>query len=385
MTERRILSFCLILCLLTGLIVSPACAWKDTSLRYGMKGEEVRKMQQALIDQGYLGGYADGIFGLHTELAVRKFQKAHHLKVDGVAGEKTLALLYGSSATPTPTPKPTQKPSDAPAATPTPVPTSSSGLFGGDYSTLKLGSRGDRVVILQKELIRLKFLSGRADGIFGSKTKTAVVKFQKKYKLKADGLAGKKTLKKIESLAKSGATPQPEQTPTPTPKPTPVPTESTPEEEGEKISPPAKSQIKLLHWFNDVKPSLSSKQHVLIYDPATGLSWTLSVYSRGRHLDAEPLTKKDTQTMVKAFGGVNTWNQKGVYVRLPNGTWTIGSTHDMPHQSGSIGDNGFNGHLCVHFLRNMDECKKNDPNYGVSNQETIRALWKSLTGEDIDY
>ena len=89
--------------------------------------------------------------------------------------------------------------------------------------------------------------------------------------------------------------------------------------------------------------------------------------------------------MVQAFGGKNTWTQKGVYVMLPSGIWTIGSTHDMPHDSGSIKDNGFNGHLCVHFLRDMDEAKKNDPKYGVANQETIRKLWKSLTGEDISY
>ena len=57
----------------------------------------------------------------------------------------------------------------------------------------------------------------------------------------------------------------------------------------------------------------------------------------------------------------------------------------MPHQSGSIKDNGFNGHLCVHFLRNMEEAETNDPNYGVSNQKTIRELWKKISGQDINY
>ena len=89
--------------------------------------------------------------------------------------------------------------------------------------------------------------------------------------------------------------------------------------------------------------------------------------------------------MLKAFGGENTWNQKGVYVKLPSGVWTVGSTHDMPHMTGNVKDNDFNGHLCVHFLRDMSEAEKNDPNYGVSNQKTIRALWKSLTGEELDY
>ena len=87
--------------------------------------------------------------------------------------------------------------------------------------------------------------------------------------------------------------------------------------------------------------------------------------------------------MVAAFGGVNTWNQKAVFVRLPDGRWSLASTHDMPHDSGTIKDNNFNGHLCVHFLRDMDEAARNDPNYGVANQSTIRSYWKKMTGEDI--
>ena len=31
----------------------------------------------------------------------------------------------------------------------------------------------------------------------------------------------------------------------------------------------------------------------------------------------------------------------------------------------------------------MEEAKQNDPNYGVANQETIRKLWKNLTGQDV--
>ena len=87
--------------------------------------------------------------------------------------------------------------------------------------------------------------------------------------------------------------------------------------------------------------------------------------------------------MLAAFGGENTWSLKAVYAKLPSGLWTIGSTHDMPHLSGSVNDNNFDGHLCVHFLRTMSEAQQNDPSYGVANQNTIRAFWKSLTGETI--
>ena len=88
--------------------------------------------------------------------------------------------------------------------------------------------------------------------------------------------------------------------------------------------------------------------------------------------------------MVKAFGNRNTWDPKPVYVHLPDGRWTLASTHDMPHLSGNIKNNNFDGHLCVHFLRDMEEAAKNDPNYGVDNQKTIRAKWKALTGQTVD-
>ena len=132
-----------------------------------------------------------------------------------------------------------------------------------------------------------------------------------------------------------------------------------------------------------MKPTLRNGQTLLIYEPSSGQSWNLRIFSSGRHCDAEPRTAEDTAALLKAFGGENTWSQKAVYVKLPSGAWTIGSTHSMPHESQSIKDNNFNGHLCVHFLRDMKEAEEMDPKYGVANQQTIRAFWKRLTGETI--
>lgn len=137
-----------------------------------------------------------------------------------------------------------------------------------------------------------------------------------------------------------------------------------------------------LYWYTEVKPNLSTGDYLSIHDYQTGLSWTLRVYSRGRHADCEPLTATDTATMYEAFGEV-TWTPRPVFVQLPSGIWTLASMHDVAHLSGSISDNDFDGHLCVHFLRTMDETKVLDPNYGVSNQNTIRNAWKSLSGYTI--
>ena len=58
----------------------------------------------------------------------------------------------------------------------------------------KKGSTGNEVIQIQKKLKNWGYYSGEIDGIYGSKTKNAVEKFQRKNGLKVDGIAGKKTL-----------------------------------------------------------------------------------------------------------------------------------------------------------------------------------------------
>lgn len=58
----------------------------------------------------------------------------------------------------------------------------------------KFGSTGQEVRSIQKKLKSWGYYNGEVDGIYGSKTKAAVVYFQKKNGLTADGVAGPKTL-----------------------------------------------------------------------------------------------------------------------------------------------------------------------------------------------
>lgn len=76
---------------------APAPTTKPT-LRRGDKGEYVKQAQQALISQGYSCGATgvDGDFGRNTEAAVKAFQKAHGLTVDGVIGKNTWNALDGA-------------------------------------------------------------------------------------------------------------------------------------------------------------------------------------------------------------------------------------------------------------------------------------------------
>ena len=87
-------------------------------LRKGDKGEEVRRMQQRLMELGYLNGNIDGSFGYQTYSAVLAFQKANGLTRDGEAGPATLTKLFEDPnvipnlevVTPSPVPTATPRP-----------------------------------------------------------------------------------------------------------------------------------------------------------------------------------------------------------------------------------------------------------------------------------
>ncbi len=71
-------------------------------------------------------------------------------------------------------------------------------LCGVSASALsKMGSRGTEVRNIQTRLKSWGYYNGSVDGIFGTATKNAVIAFQKKNGLVADGIAGPKTLEKI--------------------------------------------------------------------------------------------------------------------------------------------------------------------------------------------
>ena len=70
-------------------------------------------------------------------------------------------------------------------------------------SLSKYGSSGSEVRSIQTRLTNLGYFSGKIDGIFGSQTKNAVVKFQKDYGLTADGIAGSETLKALRINSES--------------------------------------------------------------------------------------------------------------------------------------------------------------------------------------
>ena len=140
----------------------------------GCTGDAVKTLQDKLNALGYNSGNVDGIFGAKTYAAVTAFQKANGLGVDGIVGKLTWGKLYGVS----------------PA-----MPVETTAVVGRPM--VSYGSRGDAVRKLQELLNALGYDCGSVDGIFGSKTKAAVLAFQKANGLGADGIVGPLTWGKL--------------------------------------------------------------------------------------------------------------------------------------------------------------------------------------------
>ncbi len=331
------------------------------TLRNGSSGTYVRLLQERLAVLGYYNSAVDGEYGSGTLRAVVTFQQFHNLSADGVAGRKTQELLYSDKAKtyqqakPTPTPKP--------AATPKP-----DGSQPVTITLLKQGMRGSAVQKMQQRLVDLGYL-GSADGVYGIKTFNAVVAFQRKNGLSADGVAGSKTQNKLYSSSAISATGSIIQTPVQLP--------SSGNSSGTSsggFTAPMASEVRYANWFSEIRARAKLMPDVVIYDPDTGLHYNLHMFSFGKHADAEPPTAQDVETMNRIIGE-DDWGPKYVWVIFSDGRVYIGSTHSKGHTVDHDSDNGLTGHICLHFPRIMSEAEATGP-YAVSHQKEILWGWE---------
>jgi peptidoglycan hydrolase-like protein with peptidoglycan-binding domain len=148
-----------------------------------LNGDDVAQVQLALKDKGFDPGTIDGVFGPYTERAVKAFQKAKNLEVDGIVGEKTTAALFADWVT------------DSEG---NPVPP----WIENQLSAFQLGRvlklktpymTGDDVADVQDALALNNFSPGPSDGEFGPNTQKAVIGYQKKKGLEPDGMVGMAT------------------------------------------------------------------------------------------------------------------------------------------------------------------------------------------------
>ena len=177
---KRAIIWILIIVLLISVCV-PAAAASYPTLRKGSKGSNVTRLQNALKSMGYYNIAVDGIYGKGTVAAVKAFQSAKGLTVDGVAGPKTLTKLYESSGSGTQAQNTTQP----------------QGGSSSQYATLSSGSKGSAVSALQKKLKALGYYTMSVDGAYGKGTTAAVKAFQTAEGLTANGIADSLTQERL--------------------------------------------------------------------------------------------------------------------------------------------------------------------------------------------
>ena len=103
------------------------------AIKYGMKGDDVSKLQTTLKNAGY-NIDVDGSFGPQTLAAVKDYQKSNGLTVDGMVGPQTQAALYGGTSTATTTPAATTPTTTTPTTKPATT-TGGSGSAAGNANT----------------------------------------------------------------------------------------------------------------------------------------------------------------------------------------------------------------------------------------------------------
>lgn len=103
-----------------------------------------------------------------------------------------------------------------------------------------------------------------------------------------------------------------------------------------------------MDWWNSGIQNIFARGTVAtVTDVATGIAWRVKRSGGTNHADVQPLTAADTAAMKKACGSWS-WTRRAIFVTI-NGVNYAASMNCMPHGSGSITDNNFNGHHCIHF------------------------------------
>ena len=193
-----------------GSILSPALQTSTTTLRHGMQGDAVEKLQEDLDELDYYTGSVTGRYGNLTKEAVRLFQRDYDLTSDGIAGPKTLAKIKSvlSGVEESETDEEDKEESVNAGTTVTVKPSVSLDEVSklNTEVTLRRGSRSGYVTRLQKALTALGYFTDKCDGSYGNNTEEAVKLYQKAKGLTDDGVAGRATLRAINKDIENGVT-----------------------------------------------------------------------------------------------------------------------------------------------------------------------------------
>ncbi|MEW9121585.1 MAG: peptidoglycan-binding domain-containing protein [Thermotaleaceae bacterium] len=216
-------------------------------------------------------------------------------------------------------------------------------------STLRLGMRGQAVIVLQQRLKDLGYFEHKVTGYFGQITKTSVEKFQRVNQLKIDGIVGKATLTQLNSDNKNNSI---------------------------KVSRGMNtSNISTWSWFGKIKDIIPRGTTFKITDVETGKSFYAKRTYGTNHADSETLTKEDTAIMKGLYGQKWSWDRRAIIVEVGD-IKLPASMAGMPHGTQFIKDNNMEGHFDVHFLESKTHgTNRVDPLH----QKTIQIAQNSMS------
>ena len=198
-------------------------------------------------------------------------------------------------------------------------------------SSLSYGDKGDAVKLMQTRLKELGYFNGTIGGNYLEQTRSAVAVFQKQNGLTSNGEADSKTLTLMfsDKAVKYDAS-------------------KVEKSEGSTASGPSNALVQEMDWWSSgIQQIFARGTTATVTDCATGISWKERRNGGTNHADVQPLTAADTAAMKSAVGKWS-WDRRAIWVTI-NGKNYAASMNCMPHGSGSIKDNDFDGHHCIHF------------------------------------
>lgn len=332
-------------------------AYADT-YKEGSKGKDVEKIQLQLKNLGIYKGDITGFFGPQTKTAVKRFQLNKGLHADGVVGNGTYKYLLQNANKP-------------------------------QISTKKVIS----IKEIQAALTKLGYYTSTVDGVYGSNTKNAVIKFQKANNITAkviaengtaklllaaanettkpatissnalsikeiqtalkklgyltgtvDGITGSKTEAAIKKFQKSNkltadgvvgtATKNKlvaaaSNTSTTVKSSTTTASGTSQKTTSTAAASKSKGGVELLDWWGQASRLFKIGSTATVTDVKTGRTFKIVRTYGHNHADVETLTAKDSQT-IKAIWGGWSWARRAVIITV-NDRKIAASMAAMPH------------------------------------------------------
>ena len=351
--------------------VSAAPYQLTRTLRIGMRGEDVSVVQQLLKDQGFFTYHqVTGYFGTITEAAVKAFQKAYGLAVDGIVGPVTGGvmnkILAGSP------PSSGQNIVDVYTVKPGDTLWKISRFYNVSLDSLfAANGLNSSSIIYPGQKIKIPGTGGGSANAPKVSYITHIIakgdtlwKLSNQYGVPVADIANANGISTSDILYVGQTIKIPKRE---------IPVKPT----------PGPQYGELLDWWQEAQYVFPINATATVIDFYTGISFkVVRTYGSG-HADVEPLTKEDTNTMLNIWkthaklsnGSVNYWARRpvlvvvngrklaasataalhagvdsapdGAYVNWRSGDYGPGINYDK------IKGNGADGHFDIHFLNSV--------------------------------